>query len=58
MVQGSHVIHSTRMYNQEALHQFFSFWFTFKGGATQSAYIPTDGSQEQPYYRPRWASMY
>lgn len=32
MVQGSHVIHSTRVYNQEALHQFFSFWLTFKEG--------------------------
>lgn len=38
MVQGSHVIHSTRMYNQEALHQFFSFWLTFKGGYSVCIY--------------------
>lgn len=38
MVQGSHVIHSTRVYNQEALHQFFSFWLTFKGGYSVCIY--------------------
>lgn len=38
MVQGSHVIHSMRVYNQEALHQFFSFWLTFKGGYSVCIY--------------------
>lgn len=38
MVQGSHVIHSTRVYNQEALHQFFLFGWRLRGGYSVCIY--------------------
>lgn len=38
MVQGSHVIHSTRVYNQEALHQFFLFGWRLRGSYSVCIY--------------------